>query len=171
MRTRLVSIGMAGLLLSGLVVADGATAQSRTNCEARATFTFTPGFWREGNSGTWTSDGETGTVTCDGPVNGKRPTGPGTYGASGRYGTEDPDDCSNAEGDYQNSITIPTADGPERVTNRGAWRGGAFQGGGAFGGTFTGQTADGSFEITPTEGDCVTRPVTKVNVVLHWTLK
>lgn len=171
MKLRLATIGMAGLLLAVPMVTEEATAESGTVCKARADFTFSPGFVREGNTGTWTTGGETGTVTCDGPVNGKTPTGPGTYGASGKYGTEDPDDCSNAEGVYQNSITIPTADGPQRVTNEGDWTAGAFQGGGAFGGTFTGKTADGSFESTPKEGDCVTKPLTKMDISLRWTLK
>ena len=171
MKRQLATIGMAGLLLAVPMVADEATAESGTKCEARADFTFSPGFFREGSTGTWTTNGETGTVTCDGPVNGKMPTGPGTYGASGRYGTANPDDCSNAEGDYQNSITIPTADGPQRVTNQGPWSAGAFQGGGAFGGTFKGETADGSFESTPKEGDCVTKPLTKMDIRLKWTLK
>jgi hypothetical protein len=171
MRLRLGLVGALALLLTPSVGAEHANAQGKTNCEATAVFEFAPGFWREGNSGTWSSGGETGTATCDGPVNGKMPTGPGTYGAFGRYGTEDPDDCSNAEGVYENSITIPTADGPQRVTNRGPWKAGAFQGGGAFGGSFTGETADGTFETTPKEGDCVTRPLTKTNVKLRWTLK
>ena len=171
MKLRLATIGIAGLLLAVPLVADEATAESGTKCEARADFVFSPGFFREGSTGTWTTNGETGSVTCDGPVNGKMPTGPGTYGASGRYGTDNPDDCSNAEGDYQNSITIPTADGPQRVTNQGPWAAGAFQGGGAFGGTFKGETADGSFESTPKEGDCVTKPLTRMDIRLTWTLK
>jgi hypothetical protein len=171
MKGRLVLVGMMALALTPSVKAERATAQAKTNCEARTVFQFTPGFWREGNTGTWTTDGETGTVTCDGPVNGRKPTGPGTYGASGRYGTRGPDDCSKAEGDYQNSITIPTADGPQHVTNHGTWTAGAFQGGGAFGGTFTGETADGTFQTNPKEGDCVTKPLTKADAVVRWTLK
>jgi len=31
---------------------------------------------------------ETGTITCNGPVNGKQPTGPGKFGVDGRYGTK-----------------------------------------------------------------------------------
>jgi hypothetical protein len=171
MRVRLVLVGMMALLLAPSVGAGEATAQAKTNCEARTVFEFSPGFWREGNTGTFTTGGETGTVTCDGPVNGKMPTGPGTYGGSGRYGTENPDDCANAEGDYQNSITIPTADGPQHLSNRGLWKAGAFQGGGVFGGTFTGETADGTFEVTPKEGDCVTKPLTKTDGIVRWTLK
>ena len=161
----------ASLTLGLLAPVGRVEAQQKTTCEARADFDFTPGFWREGNSGTFTTNGEAGTVTCNGPVNGKMPTGPGTYGVQGNYGTKDPDNCSNAEGDYRNSITVPTADGPQKVTNQGRWVVGAFRGGGAFGGEFTGETADGTFEGTPKDGDCVTSPMTKMGVVLRWTLK
>jgi hypothetical protein len=171
MKLRTVSVGIGLLMVVMPGGVDRAGARTGTNCEARTVFEFSPGFWRDGNSGTWTTNGQTGTVTCDGPVNGKMPTGPGTYGASGRYGTQNPDDCANAEGDYENSITVPTADGPQSVSNRGLWRAGAFQGGGAFGGTFTGETADGTFEVTPKEGDCVTRPLSKTDGILRWTLK
>ena len=169
MKLRMLLI--ASLTFTLLAPVGRVEAQRKTNCEAKADFDFRPGFWRDGNSGRFTTNGETGTVTCDGPVTGKMPTGPGTYGVAGNYGTRDPDNCSNAEGDYQNSITIPTADGPQKVRNSGSWVVGAFRGGGAFGGEFTGETADGTFEATPKEGDCVTRPMTKVNAVLHWTMK
>lgn len=169
MRSRMLLV--AGLGLAMLVPVGRVEAQQKTTCEARADFDFKPGFRREGNSGTFTTNGETGTVTCDGPVNGKMPTGPGTYGAHGDYGTKDPDDCSNAEGIYLNSITVPTADGPQTVKNKGPWVVGVFRGSGAFGGEFKGETADGTFEATPKEGDCVTSPMTKLDITLRWTLK
>jgi hypothetical protein len=168
---KLRALLVAGLALALLAPVGRVEAQPKTNCEAKADFDFKPGFWRDGNSGTWTTNGETGTVTCDGPVNGKKPTGPGTYGAYGNYGTKDPDNCSNAEGVFHNSITVPTADGPQTVTNQGDWVVGAFRGNGAFGGAFTGETADGTFDGTPKQGDCVTTPMTKMGIVLHWTLK
>lgn len=169
MRLRMLLV--ATLALTLLAPVGRVEADQKTNCEARADFEFRPGFWREGNAGTFTTGGETGTVTCDGPVNGKMPTGPGTYGAYGDYGTEDPDNCSNAEGTYHNSITVPTADGPQKVANQGNWIVGVFRGGGAFGGEFSGETADGTFEATAKEGDCVTKPMTRLNAVLRWTMK
>jgi hypothetical protein len=162
---------MMALLLAPPVGTVMAETQGKTNCQATGDFEASPGFFRDGNSGTFTTNGETGTVTCDGPVNGKRPTGPGTYGASGRYGTPRPADCGQAAGDYQNSMTIPTADGPQTVKNHGTWSSGAFKSGGAFSGSFTGDTADGTFEVTPEEGDCFSRPMTRFSLALHWTLK
>ncbi len=169
MKLRLISI--LALALITPVGGGRVEAQESTNCEARFDMFMSPGFWREGNSGTFTTNGEAGVVTCDGPVNGKEPTGPGTFGAHGRYGTQDPDTCSNVEGIYENFMTVPTADGHEKVKNKGDWVAGAFKGGGAFGGRFTGETGDGTFEASPKEGDCVTKPMTGITVVARWTMK
>jgi hypothetical protein len=146
-------------------------AQPPTNCESRFDMVMSPGLWREGNSGTFTTNGESGKVTCDGPVNGKNPTGPGTFGAHGRYGTDGADSCNKIEGIYENFMTVPTADGHEKVKNKGDWVAGAFKGGGAFGGRFTGETGDGTYEAAPKEGDCVTKPMTVISVVARWTMK
>ena len=170
MKTRIMFV--IGILALGLMAPDGVQAQQKpTKCEARFDLDLSPGFWRDGNSGTLTTNGKTGKVVCDGPVNGKNPTGPGTFEGSGRYGTKDPDTCTNAEGVYQNSMTIPTADGEETVANKGDWVAGTFKGGGAFGGEFTGETGDGTFEAVPKQGDCVNSPMTKISVVLRWALK
>jgi hypothetical protein len=104
-------------------------------------------------------------------VNGEQPTGPGTYSGSGRYGTRDPDTCDDAEGTYEAFITVPTADGSQKVTNKGNWVAGAFKGGGAFGGEFTGENGDGTFEATPKKGDCVSSPMTQIRGVIRWTLR
>jgi hypothetical protein len=44
------------------------------------------------------------------------------------------------------------------------WAAGTFKGNGAFGGEWSGERAYGTFDITPTEGDCITKPATKVHV-------
>jgi hypothetical protein len=171
MNSRVIVVGIFALALTALSGVEKLEAQQKTTCEASADFDFSPGFWREGNSGTFTTNGETWPVICNGPVNGKNPTGQGTYGASGRYGTKDPDNCSNAEGVYDAAITIPTADGPQKVKNKGDWVAGAFKGGGAFGGEFTGEAGDGTFETTPKKGDCVSSPMTQIHGVIRWMLK
>ena len=171
-KSRVIIVGILALTLTAPVGLEQADAQKATKCEAKfERLDLTPGFWREGNSGTWTTNGETGTLTCDGPVNGKTPTGAGTWGASGKYGTKDPDTCSNAEGTYENSMTIPTADGPYQWTNKGDWVAGVFMGGGAFGGEFTGETGDGTFEVYPKKGDCVSTPLTQLSGIVRWTAK
>jgi hypothetical protein len=169
MRRRVLFIGLSVMALMAPV---GVKAQQKpTTCESRGDMDISPGFWREGNSGTFTTNGETGTVTCDGPVNGKTPTGPGTFGAAGRYGTNGPDKCDKAEGIFENSMTVPTAGGKENSKNKGTWSAGAFKGGGAFGGEFHGDTGDGTYEVTPKQGDCVSQPMTKIGYVIRWTQK
>jgi hypothetical protein len=168
MKLRLVLILALALMCIGIGRVE---AQQATNCEATFDMFMAPGIWREGNSGTFTTNGEAGVVTCDGPVNGKAPTGPGTFGAHGRYGTHDPDTCGNVEGIYENFMTVPTADGHVKVGNKGDWVAGAFKGAGAFGGRFTGETGDGTFEASPKEGDCLTTPQTAITVVARWTMK
>lgn len=172
MKPRVILIGILALAFMAPAGLKSVEAQQKTTCEAKFdNMDIAPGFWREGNSGTFTTNGETGTVICTGPVNGKQPTGSGTWGASGRYGTKDPDTCDNAEGIFENSMTIPTADGPQTMKNKGNWVAGTFKGGGAFGGEFTGETGDGTYETTPKTGDCVTSPMTQIRGVVRWTMK
>jgi hypothetical protein len=171
MKRRLLLVGILATALTAPAAMRPVEAQQKTTCETRVDMDIAPGFWREGNSGTFTTNGETGPVTCNGPVNGKQPSGPGTFGASGKYGTKDADTCSNAEGIYENNITVPTAGGQEKWTDKGTWSAGAFKGGGAFGGEFSSDRVDGTFEVTPKEGDCVSKPLTKINVLIRWTMK
>src|SRR5579884_3601645 len=125
MTSRGILVGSLALMLMAPVGPEQAKAQQKTTCEARFdSMDISPGFWRDGNSGTFTTNGETGTVTCNGPVNGKQATGAGTWGASGHYGTKGPDTCTKAEGDFENAMTIPTAGGPQKVANKGEWAAG-----------------------------------------------
>jgi hypothetical protein len=171
-KSRVILVGILAFALTAPGGMEKVEAQQKTTCEATFdNMDIAPGFWREGNSGTFTTNGETGKVTCNGPVNGKQPTGPGTWSASGRYGTKNPDTCDNAEGTFENSMTLPTADGKLTAKNKGDWAAGAFKGGGAFGGEFTGDTGDGTFEVTPKKGDCVASPMTQIKGVVRWTQK
>src|SRR5581483_3829717 len=72
---------------------------TQTHCTFTSTIALAPGLSVVPSSGTFTSGGETGTVSCDGPVRGIVPTGPGTLGVEGRYGTRDPDTCFGGEGE------------------------------------------------------------------------
>src|SRR4051794_23774214 len=71
--------------------APGSANGQKTQCTFASTITLGPGLSVVPSTGTFSSGGETGTVTCDGPVRGIVPTGPGTLGVEGRYGTKDPD--------------------------------------------------------------------------------
>src|SRR5437879_9886367 len=109
---------VGGLLLTpARPAAVAAEAPARTHCTFTAAIALVPGLSVVPSSGTFSSGGETGTVSCDGPVRGIVPTGPGTLGVEGRYGTKDPDTCFGGEGEGRFSFTFPTRH----------WRGEALQ--------------------------------------------
>lgn len=155
---------LAGIVALALVSGGGAAAESRpTACTFSGEFTLVPGLSLTPSSGEFTSGGQTGEIACDGPVEGNLPAGTGNFGADGRYGTDGPDDCqSPGEGDGVQSFTIPLAHGSLHMTNRFTFTDGILAAGGLISGRFEGERFSGTFEITPTEGDCVTAPVTRV---------
>ena len=151
--------------LAATFLPTGASAQKTTNCEATVDIVVSPGLTAEGSSGTFTSNGETGTITCDGPVDGAEPTGAGTWGIAGNYGTEDPDSCTGGgEGDVVHSFTFPTADGSHHGENHATFTFGALSGGSTFGGEVQGDKLSGTFSVTPREGDCFSKPMTGMTV-------
>src|SRR5438128_2228699 len=84
---------------AALVAATAGAADSPTHCMFTSTITLAPGLSVVPSAGTFSSGGETGTVSCDGPVRGIVPTGPGTLGVEGRYGTKDPSTCFRGQGE------------------------------------------------------------------------
>lgn len=152
--------------LIALIVTFGLTApieaQTGTRCKHEfKEFTITPGFSMTPSTGTHSG---TATITCDGPVNGQQPMGPGTVTDEGPYGTKDPDSCtSGSEGGGTDTIKIPTADGMVTVVSeytyvvdRPSTQGAVLSA------RFEGTRYSGNLEITPIEGDCITAPITKV---------
>src|SRR5262245_6165628 len=111
-----VVVALVGCWLIGLGGAAGA-ADTQTHCTFSTTVTLAPGLSVAPSSGTFTSGGETGTVSCDGPVRGIVPTGPGTLGVVGRYGTKDPSTCFGGQGEGRFSFTFPTATGVGKRSN------------------------------------------------------
>ena len=65
---------------------------------------------------------------------------------------------------------MPTSDGREQVTNNATYTFGALHDGEPFGGPFHGDRYDGTFQVTPEDGDCFSRPITKIQVVVNFTL-
>jgi hypothetical protein len=132
-------------------------------CRFEARFHLTPGLSVIPGRGEFTSGGETGTISCQGLLSPGPVTGPGTFGAQGRYGTGPlGDTCfTGGEGDGVQSFTIPTAGGPLHVTNPITFRYGPATGH-VMGGTFQGGSFAGTFEISSFEGDCVANPMTVV---------
>jgi hypothetical protein len=141
-----------------------ARAAGGTQCTFETDVVASPGLTTSSSSGTVNSDKD-GTFACDGPVNGKQPTGAGTSNFAGRYGTKDPDSCqSGGEGDGVFTLTIPTSSGTEHIKNTETYAYGAFKAGAPFSGTFQGDRMSGTFEAQPIDGDCASKPVTKFHV-------
>ena len=161
-RNILVAIGAAILVASALSMGP-AQGAAGTSCTFEYDAVISPGLSSSPSSGTITSDGETGTITCNGPVNGKQPTGPGTFGVEARYGTKGGDTCqSGGEGDGVLAFTIPTSSGAEHVTSNFTYTFGGLQNGVLFA-QYDGDRMSGTTEVTPQEGDCASRPVTKAH--------
>lgn len=161
MRTKpfLAVLTLIALGLPGDISPVGAAGQTR--CKFTFDVTVSPGH----GEGTFTTGGETGEASCDGPVNGQQPTGPGTTGAEGRYYLNDRDNCaSGGGGSAVETFTFPTRGGKTTVTNRFTFTFGELSPEAKPGsGKFEGDRMSGTFEFRPTEGDCFTRPVTKAH--------
>jgi hypothetical protein len=97
--------------------------------------------------------GESGKLDCGSG-------GTGTIGIDGRYGTGDPVTCaSGGEGWGVFSYTY----GGKTIKDTLTFDFGGISGGVVSGRIF-GEHYSGTFTSTPTEGDCVTAPVTKADV-------
>lgn len=127
------------------------------SCTAEGDFSADPGLSTSPSSGTVTTGGETGALDCKGD-------GKGTLGFDGRYGTKDPDTCSSG-GEGNNKAVFKFSDG-SKVTDDVEFTYGPFQGG-AIGGSFKGARTSGTFEVTPIEGDCVSKPLSKAHYLFR----
>jgi hypothetical protein len=128
--------------------------------------TLSPGVSLQPSSGTAATPAP-GIIECHGKVNGFAPTGDGQVTEQARYGTKDPDTCqSGGEGDGQYVVTIPTSGGVQKFVAVFTFTyGEPSTHGGVVAGRVKGDGFQGTFDITPKEGDCVTRPVTRVHTV------
>ncbi|MGH9009020.1 MAG: hypothetical protein ACRDYF_04135 [Acidimicrobiia bacterium] len=159
---------VAGVVVALLGVGGGMQPASGVE-GAKCTWTFVivldPGFSIEGSTGTHYSE-KPGVLQCDGAVNGRPITGAGTVSDEGPYGTEDPDSCmTGSEGTGTDRITVPTAEGQQEIVSEFSYTAAKMSNGGPFRGEFKGTRLDGTIELTVLEGDCVTKPITRVKVV------
>lgn len=154
------------LALFGAVVPSGpaAHADEEVHCVSFHDAAISPGLSIQGSSGTFRET--SGTMECQGPINGRTPTGIGSFQDRGRYGTEDPDTCQEGgEGDGVFYSIVPTADGNQELTAPYTFTYGDLTSRpGAVSGEFRGEGVRGTFEATPLEGDCVIEPITQVRV-------
>lgn len=127
--------------------------------------TISPGLVPAPTTATYTTGGDTGTITCRGVGPERQVTRVGRMAASGVAGLFGGATCDVGIGGGTLSFALPTADGQTRMTSDYAfsWAGPA--------GDLTGNTMSGSFELTAVVGDCLTAPVTRARVhslgVLH----
>ncbi len=154
-------LAIAGALIAVAWAIPGAStpvaAAESVSCTAEGNFTVNPGLSTSPSSGTFTTDGDTGTLDCKGG-------GKGTVGIDGKYGTKDPDSCS-AGGEGTSTGVYKFSDGSQ-VTDTVEFTYGPFQGG-ALGGSFKGERSSGTFEVTSVDGDCVSKPITKARYLFR----
>lgn len=166
---------MSFAVVASLVLIDApatttpAGAAGEARCRFRMNIDITPGISLTANSGTFTSNGESGPADCG--------AGAGTIGITGNYGTKDPDSCGGAfsggnEGNGSFVLSAPTAGGRERVEDTFTFVYGQLSTtGGVVAGTFESARFSGTFQLTPTAGDCFSAPVTKALVTGEGTLR
>jgi hypothetical protein len=169
------SFVVVALVVVALLGVGGGLQPAHAAEGARCSWTFVivlnPGFSMEGSTGTHRSE-KPGALHCDGAVNGRPITGAGTVSDEGPYGTEDPDSCmSGSEGTGIDRITVATAEGPQDIVSEFTYTAAKLSNGGPMRGEFKGTRLDGAIELTVLEGDCVTKPITKVQIkgegILH----
>lgn len=151
-----------GLLTAVLSTAPVSGAQQPTECNTTTVLNFRPGLSETPGSGTYNA--REGTEECNGPIQGEQPTGPVSVDLDGRYGTSDPDTCS--EGGEAWGVAkhnVPTKDGTKTFTVIYTVKFGGISGG-LVSGTFNGDYFSGTFTFRPVQGDCISAPVTKAEL-------
>ena len=133
-----------------------------TICDWHDSGTVEPAITMSPASSEYSTHGETGTITCDGKIDGAMPSGPGTIGFEARMGPAKPVTCtSGGDGDYTGFYTFPTAGGGHiHGVEYGQFTFGIKNG--KFGGTYRGSTFSGTFDAAIVKGDC-TKGVTEVS--------
>jgi hypothetical protein len=108
----LATLATAALFAAAPAHAADATAALCTN-RSPSTITITPGFSLAPSSGTITTNGQTGSITCIGKIAGHSVTGPGSIGIEEAYadGT-----CTSHTGSGTVSVTIPTTAGIQHLS-------------------------------------------------------
>ena len=156
---------LTAILAAGLVAPPVGAAESGTPCTFEVDATLSPGMSRSPSSGTFETNGESGTLDCQGSVGGQPVTGPGTFGAEGRYGIDgDGDDCRSrhGRGDGTGHFTIPVdggsrhVDDPFTMSYRVEGR--------RVVGEITGERFTGTFDVTRADGDCLRSPITRIRL-------
>jgi hypothetical protein len=160
-RAGILRAATVGALATAAMLPAAARAdRSQAACIASWRDTVSPGVSLTPAFVTFTSDGERGSISCAGTVDGHLVTGIGTFGEAGQaQGT-----CLSGSGSTTFSMTIPTTAGPVHLQMPGVFT--------LLGGVGFRPTGDfpGGFVFVPLDGTCALLPVTELQVVLHGTL-
>lgn len=166
------TLALAVAVLAAPSSTEPASAEATaTTCRGSYVVTLTPGLSNTPARGTAYTK-QPGTITCNGPVLGKTPTGKGSVVNLARIGVEDPDSClAGGEGRGALIVEMPVAGGKTLTLHDG----GNFEYGGLKRGLLTG-TFDfdrmrGTFTVNPLKGNCVTTPVTQARIDFTGKLK
>jgi hypothetical protein len=157
-------LSLAALVATVLAPATPAEAGgSSASCHGSWPISMAPGISTTARQSTFTSHGETGTITCTGTVNGHGVSGPGTLGVEGALdGT-----CLTGNGSLTITMTIPTSGGPATFSLPATmtYYGGV---GMKFSDAFVGPL---TFAVVPTAGNCITEPLTEILQVGEFVLQ
>lgn len=135
-----------------LVTVPASPAAASAFCSFEAPITLSPGLSATTpTTGTFTTGGQTGKVTCHGDAYGKEITGPGTASFDG---TLEPQTCAAGNGTGTATLVIPTAAGSMQLPYQFTFQRLALLG------SFSSQNFSGGFGFLPTKGDCFSAPVT-----------
>ena len=163
MKSLALAVAIIGMLFGS---SRPSQAGDEVHCVNVHEVVLSPGLSVQGSAGSITAP-VVETMECHGPINGRMPTGIGSYGEEpGRYGTADPDTCQDGgEGDGVFFASIPTADGDLELRAPYTYTfGDLVSNPGFVSGQFKGDGVRGTFKVRPLEGDCVTSPITRVHV-------
>ncbi len=157
---------LPGVRALALPLDDDDTNRKDAECFIDKEDILSPGLSLSASSGTVATP-RPGIIECHGKINGAAPTGDGQVTEAARYGTKDPDTCtSGGEGDGKFDISIPTSAGVQTFSVVFTFTyGEPSTRGGVVAGKFQGKGFHGTFDATPTEGDCVSAPVTRIHTV------
>jgi hypothetical protein len=153
LRTVGVLAGLAPAALGVAAAPAQAADATLAMCNSRFLTTITPGFTMTPGSGTFTTHGQTGSITCVGRIGGDRVTGPGSIGAEEAYTAGN---CISHVGSGIVRIALPTTAGIKHMVGELAVRRTALVVRPEI--RFPGARFSALGAVVPTRGDCfVTR--------------
>ncbi|HEX3826575.1 MAG TPA: hypothetical protein VHV82_04805 [Sporichthyaceae bacterium] len=105
----------------------------------------------------------TASITCVGEADGHRITKPGTFTETGQGKAAN---CLGGAGNGTFTIVVPTDAGPQTITRSYTFDYTALpERGGLLGGKLSGDGFTGTIDMFPVQGDCATRPMTRIHTV------